>query len=105
MAEPAAALGDGAGKATGLQQRWSRAGRWPITRRPLGDRGSSIIELVIVTPVVIVLLFTMVALGRYSENKILVEQASAAAARAASLTSSPGEASRAAQSAAADTLS
>lgn len=86
--------------------RWcGRARRSLAARRPAGDRGSSIIELVIVTPIVIVLLFTMVALGRYSQNKILVEQASAASARAASLTSSPGQAQRAAQSAALDTLS
>ena len=63
-------------------------------RRPSGDRGSSIIEVAIVTPIVIALLLTMVALGRYSENKILVEQASAAAARAASLTSTPGRPGR-----------
>ena len=88
------------------QRAWSTpVGRRLAVRRPVGDRGSSIIELVIVTPIVIVLLFTMVALGRYSQNKILIEQASAAAARAASLTSSPGQASRAAQTAAADTLS
>lgn len=83
----------------------SRAGGRLAARRPAGDRGSSIIELVIVTPVVIVLLLTMVALGRYSHNNILVEQASAAAARAASLTSSPGQAQRAAGGAAQDTLS
>jgi Flp pilus assembly protein TadG len=87
--------------------RWrcARVGPRVAARRPAGDRGSSIIELAIVTPVVIVLLFTMVALGRYSNSKIEVEQASAAAARAASLTSSPGNASRAAQAAAAATLS
>lgn len=102
MADPAASV-------TGPQRIpprwWTRAGRWCAARRPAGDRGSSIIELAIVTPIVIVLLFTMVALGRYSENKILVEQASAAAARAASLTSSPGQAGQAAQTAAQDTLS
>ena len=75
--------------------RWfTRAARRVAARRPAGDRGSSIIELAIVTPIVIALLLTMVALGRYSENKILVEQASAAAARAASLTSSPGRPGR-----------
>lgn len=83
----------------------ARIRRFLTTRRPVGDRGSAIIELVIVMPIVIVLLFTMVALGRYSQNKILVEQASAAAARAASLTSSPGQAQRAAQGAADATLS
>ncbi len=75
------------------------------TRRPRGDRGSSIVELAIVMPVVIVLMFVMVALGRYSHSKIVVEQAASAAARAASLTNSPGAASRAAQDAVAATLS
>jgi Flp pilus assembly protein TadG len=103
-----AVTGRDAGKSAAAQspRRWGCA-RLVRRRaaRPLGDRGSAIIELAIVTPVVIVLLFTMVALGRYSNSKILVEQASAAAARAASLTSSPGQAQRAAQSAAQDTLS
>ena len=74
-------------------------------KRPEKDRGSSILEVAIVTPVVIVLLFVMVALGRYSHSSVLVEQAAAAASRAASLTSSPGQANRAAQDAAAATLS
>ncbi len=106
MADPAWAVTGRCGNpaAQTAQRWWTRVGRW-LARRPAGDRGSSIIELAIVTPVVIVLLFTMVALGRYSENNILIEQASAAAARAASLTSSPGQAQRAALSAAQNTLS
>ncbi len=92
-------------QADACHRRPGRIRRFLTTGRPVGDRGSSIIELVIVTPIVIVLLFTMVALGRYSQNNILVEQASAAAARAASLTSSPGQAQRAAQGAADATLS
>jgi Flp pilus assembly protein TadG len=75
------------------------------SRRPHGDRGSAIIELAIVTPVVIVLVLTMVALGRYSQSRIVVEQAASAAARAASLTSSPGAATQAAQDAAQSTVS
>ena len=58
----------------------------------------------IVTPVIIVLLLTVVALGRYSFGKLDIEQASAAAARAASLASSPTLASAAAQQAAQDSL-
>jgi len=73
-------------------------------RRPRGDRGTSAIELVIVTPVVIVMLLTVVALGRYSYGKLDIEQASAAAARAASLASSPAQGSAAAQRAARDSL-
>lgn len=87
------------------RRRRSRVMRAWTAHRPRGDQGSSMVELAIVTPVVIVLLFVMVALGRYSHSKIVVEQAAAAAARAASQTSSPGNASRAAQDAAAATLS
>jgi Flp pilus assembly protein TadG len=83
---------------------WSRFGWWAWRRRPRGDRGTAAIELAIVTPVVIVLLLTVVALGRYSYGKVDIEQASAAAARAASLTSSPGQAAAAAQQAAHDSL-
>jgi Flp pilus assembly protein TadG len=50
-----------------------------------GDRGSSTAELVILTPVVIVVLLLVVALGRYAHGKQLVEQAASAAARAASM--------------------
>lgn len=83
---------------------WSSFGWWAWHRRPRGDRGTAAIELAIVTPVVIVLLLTVVALGRYSYGKVDIEQASAAAARAASLTSSPGQAAAAAQQAAHDSL-
>ncbi len=90
-------------------RRWLRHPS-PNSRRPSprllsGDRGSAIIELAIVVPVVIVLLLTVVGLGRYSQSTILVEQAAAAAARAASLTASPGDADRAARGAAEATLS
>ena len=49
------------------------------------DRGSSTVELVVVTPIVIALLLLVVAFGRYAHGRQLVEQAAAAAARAASL--------------------
>ena len=51
------------------------------------DRGSMTTELVVLAPIVIVLLLLVVGLGRYAHGKQLVEQAAAAAARAASLTS------------------
>lgn len=79
---------------------WGSVGRWWRDRAPRGDRGSAAIELAILTPVVIAMLLTVVALGRFSHSKLLVEQASAAAARAASLTSSPYLAQAAAQGAA-----
>ena len=56
------------------------------------DRGSSTTELVIVTPIVVVILLLVVALGRYAHGKQLVEQAAAAAARAASLASTSSRA-------------
>lgn len=70
-----------------------------------GDRGSAAVELAIMTPVVIVLLLAMVALGRYAHSGIVVEQAAAAAARSASLSTTPGDADRAARIAADSTLS
>jgi Flp pilus assembly protein TadG len=88
-----------------MMSAWARRCRqlW-AGRRPRGDRGTSAIELVIVTPVVIIMLLTVVALGRYSYGKLDIEQASAAAARAASLTSGPAQAATAAQQAAQDSL-
>jgi Flp pilus assembly protein TadG len=80
------------------------AARWWRDRRPSGDRGSAAIELAILTPVVIAMLLTVVALGRFSHSRLLVEQASAAAARAASLTSAPFHAEVAARDAAQATL-
>jgi Flp pilus assembly protein TadG len=79
-------------------------GRWLRRRVPAGDRGTAAVELAIVTPVVIVMLLVVVALGRFSHGRLLVEQASAAAARSASLTSSPFQASAAARQTAAATL-
>ena len=72
--------------------------------RAVGDAGSMAVELAIVTPVVIVLLLTVVGLGRYSHGGIVVEQAAAAAARSASLTTTPGAATRAAQDTATATV-
>ena len=63
------------------------------------DRGMQTVELVILTPVVILLLLVVVGLGRYSYGKQLVSQAAFAAARAASLTTTATDASAAAQAA------
>ncbi|MGS0688849.1 TadE/TadG family type IV pilus assembly protein [Nakamurella sp. GG22] len=70
-------------------------GWWAGLRRRVkgnSDRGSMTTELVIVAPVVLVILLLVVALGRYAHGKQLVEQAAAAAARAASLASTAGQA-------------
>ncbi len=77
-----------------------RGRRW----RADPDRGSNSLELVIITPVVVVLLLLVVAFGRYAYGRQLVEQASAAAARAASLSTSAGQANDRALAAAAWSL-
>ena len=59
------------------------------------------IEFVILAPIMIAVVLLVVGLGRYAHGKQLVEQAAAAAARAASLTSTASDAEgRAARTAA-----
>ncbi len=72
---------------------------------PGHDDGLAALELAILTPLVIAMLLLVVGLGRVSHGRQLVDQAAAAAARAAALTNAPGQASRSAQQAAHDTLS
>ena len=69
------------------------------------DRGSSTAELVIVTPIIIIMLLLVVAFGRYAYGKQLVEQAASAAARAASLSATATQADTRAHQAAAVSLS
>ena len=61
-------------------------------------------EIVILTPLFIVLLLLVVGLGRYAHAEQLTEQAAGAAARAASLTNGGAAATGAADRAARDTL-
>ena len=68
------------------------------------DRGSMTTELVVLAPIVIVLLLLVVGLGRYAHGNQLVEQAAAAAARAASLTGTAAQANIHAQRAASGSL-
>ena len=68
------------------------------------DRGSSTAELVILTPIVILMLLLVVALGRYAHGRQLVEQAASAAARAASLSATAAQADGRAQQAASASL-
>ena len=56
------------------------------------DRGSSTVELVLLTPVVIVVLLFLVGLGRYAYGRQLVQQAATAGARSASLAFAAGDA-------------
>src|SRR6478736_1119340 len=76
--------------------------------RPAGDRdrGSMTTEFVVLAPImIVVVLLLVVGLGRYAHGKQLVEQAAAAAARAASLTSTTAQARTRAGQAATGSLS
>ena len=75
------------------------------TRAVDRDRGSMTTEFVVLAPIVIVIVLLVVGLGRYAHGKQLVEQAAAAAARAASLTASSTDAQTRAARAAAGSLS
>ena len=72
--------------------------------RGRGEAGGAAIELTLLTPLLLVLLFFAVALGRLVEARNLVDGAARDAARAASLARSPTAAIRAAQQTAAATL-
>ena len=85
----------------------------PVTRlraRIVGDDGArrddgfAAVELAILSSFLIVMLLLVVGLGRVSHGRQLIDQAGAAAARAAALTNAPGQASADAQQAASDTL-
>ena len=88
------------------QARWhpSRAGFRVEGSAGRGQDGFAAVELAILAPFVIAMLLLVVGFGRVSHGRQLVEQAGAAAARAAALTNAPGQASEQAQLAAADTL-
>jgi len=70
-----------------------------------GDDGLAAVELAVLTPFVIAALLLVVGFGRVTQGRQLVDQAAAAAARAASLANTPGQAHADGQQAAADTLS
>ena len=77
------------------------------TGTPDGRRRPRVVdrELVILTPIVIVMLLLVVAFGRYAHGRQLVEQAAAAAARAASLSATAVQADGRARQAASASLS
>jgi Flp pilus assembly protein TadG len=74
--------------------------------RPSTDRqrGSVTVELVLITPIFVLLLLFIVALGRAADADIQVQDAAHAAARAATLAAFPAAAQGAAEQAAADSL-
>jgi Flp pilus assembly protein TadG len=84
-----------------MRARDAASGR---TRRR--ERGSAPVELVILTPVLILFLLLYLGFGRISRAEQLVDDAAAQAARAATLDYvNPGQAAAAAQQAAAQALS
>lgn len=68
------------------------------------EDGFAALELAILSSFLIVMLLLVVGLGRVSHGRQLIDQAGAAAARAAALTNAPGQAASDAQQAASDTL-
>ena len=62
------------------------------------------LELAILAPFVLAMLMVVVGFGRVTHGRQLVDQAAAAAARAAALESEPGSAARGAEGAAAEAL-
>jgi Flp pilus assembly protein TadG len=71
---------------------------------PRRDDGFAAVELAILAPVVFALLLLVVGFGRVAHGRQLVEQAAAAAARAAALANDPAAAAVQARAGAGDTL-
>lgn len=69
-----------------------------------GQEGLMALELAIATPVIIVLLLLVVAFGRVTHGRQLVDDAAAVAGRAASLTTTPAQAEQEARAAVVATL-
>lgn len=82
------------------RQRRLRVGRGPEA----SDAGMMSLEMAILAPLIIVMLLVVVAFGRVTHGRAMVDQAAAAAARSASLASSPGQAVTAAEADAQQTL-
>jgi Flp pilus assembly protein TadG len=79
---------------------WCGCGWVRRTGAPEADRGSMALELALVTVVIIVLLMSVVAMGRVTYGEQLVQNAAAAAGRDASLAGSGEQAWKAAAAAA-----
>ncbi len=94
---------DDPGGDTGVTQRRTRPRHpRPVSCDPLSprDRGSLALELAICAPVAILMLLVVVALGRVTHGQQLVQNAAAAAVRAASLAPTAAVAQREAVTAA-----
>jgi Flp pilus assembly protein TadG len=68
------------------------------------DGGFSTLELVVITPFLLAFVLLVVGFGRVTHGRQLVQQAAAAAARAASVANTPGQAAADATQEASDTL-
>lgn len=66
-------------------------------RRVRGDRGAATVELALVAPVLVALMFLVVFAGRVADADAAVRRAASEAARAASLRQYPGDAVAAAE--------
>jgi Flp pilus assembly protein TadG len=75
-----------------------------LTPRLAGERGSVAAELVLLTPILILMLLFVVALGRLAGARLDVDGAAAQAARAASIARDPATATAMAQQTAAAAL-
>ncbi|RKN11574.1 TadE/TadG family type IV pilus assembly protein [Streptomyces radicis] len=73
-------------------------------RRNGNDAGTATVELVLVTPLLVLLALLAVGFGRVTDARVRVEDAAHHAARAASLTHTTAQAEQAARSAAASAL-
>ena len=78
---------------------------WRRSRRRRDESGSVTAELVLLTPLLILLLLFVVALGRLASARLEVDGAAAQAARAASIAQSPASATAMAQQTATAALS
>ena len=70
----------------------------------MSERGSATLELVLLTPLLLLMLLFVVFLGRLGQARNDVDRAARDAARAASIARSPEDADAAGRTAAADTL-
>mgnify|MGYP001315147178 FL=1 len=64
---------------------------------PAGERGAAAVEFAVIVPALVLLLGVMIGAGRIWYAQTVVDQIAGTASRAASLTTTPGEAKAAAQ--------
>ncbi|WP_078901590.1 TadE/TadG family type IV pilus assembly protein [Actinacidiphila yeochonensis] len=82
----------------------ARSSAQPPVAGPSNERGSATVEVVVLTPLLVLLLLFVVALGRLADARLLVADAAHQAARAASLARTEQGARAQAQRAAAQAI-